>query len=253
MTAHFHGHEDEAAAPDVETAGDGYARRFAGRAGSYLLRAQEDAAARLLGASTGRRIRVLDVGGGHGQLTSFLLARADRVVVHGSAPVCSDRLAPLLARHPDRLRFVVSGLDRLPFADGAFDLVVGIRLMAHVERWRALLDDMARVCRGRLLIDFAPDNGANALTPLLFPLKRWAEGDTRRYRRHRPDAVAAHLAALGFPHCTVERQLLLPMVVHRRVAAPRPLDAVETAARRLGLTRRWGGPALLLAQREITP
>ncbi|HYH23125.1 MAG TPA: class I SAM-dependent methyltransferase [Azospirillum sp.] len=243
---------DERTAPDVETAGDGYARRFAGRAGSYLLKAQEDAAARLLGAA-GPCISVLDVGGGHGQLTPFLLARAHRVVVHGSAPDCAGRLAPLLARHPGRLRFVVSGLDRLPFPNDAFDLVVGIRLMAHVERWHALLDEMARVCRGRLLIDFAPDNGANALTPLLFPLKRWAEGNTRPYLRHRPDAVAAHLAGLGFARCTVERQLLLPMVVHRRIAAPRPLDAIETAARRLGLTRRWGGPALLLAQREAPP
>ncbi len=52
--------------PDIETASDSYAQRFAGAAGRYLL-AEQDAAIRAVLADW-RGGTVLDVGGGHGQL-----------------------------------------------------------------------------------------------------------------------------------------------------------------------------------------
>ena len=68
--------------PDVETASDGYARRFAGAAGRYLLAAQDAAVRTVLHDWRGGS--VLDVGGGHAQLTPLLRERARDVLVFGS-------------------------------------------------------------------------------------------------------------------------------------------------------------------------
>ena len=118
---------------DVETAGEGYAARFAGPVGAWLLEVQATRALALVGAVASGPLSVLEVGGGHGQLTDPLLAAGHRVVVHGSRAVCHRRLGP----RADRVGRVASDLWRLPFGDRCFDLVAGIRLLAHVEAWRS--------------------------------------------------------------------------------------------------------------------
>jgi hypothetical protein len=77
--------------PDVETASDAYARRFGGPVGTYFLEQQTTAVARLLSKPSAAGRRALDVGGGHGQLTSLLLQLGFDVWGQGSAPVCSRR------------------------------------------------------------------------------------------------------------------------------------------------------------------
>ena len=136
---------DATTTPDVETAGAAYARRFSGPAGAYLLDVQAQTLRRLLSDAAIEGGRVLDVGGGHAQLTRVLLAFGFEVWVQGSRPSCGERLVPLMQEAEGRLHFVASSLWSLPFADRAFDLVIGIRLLAHVERWQALLSEMARV------------------------------------------------------------------------------------------------------------
>ena len=61
--------------PDVETSSDGYAARFAGPAGRYMLGVQE-AAVRSMLADLPPGASVLDVGGGHGQLLALMLDAA---------------------------------------------------------------------------------------------------------------------------------------------------------------------------------
>jgi SAM-dependent methyltransferase len=245
-----------AAAPDIETASEGYARRFAGPTGAFLLEAQEEGVRRLLAAAgllgpdgrAARPLRVLEVGGGHAQLTPFLLATGCTVVVQGSAPACAARLAPLLARHGDRLAFVVAPLDALPFAPCSFDLVVALRLLAHSPRDDLLLVEMARVGRGRILVDFAPLWSLNLLEPLLFRLKHRLEGDTRPFLVHRTGRLCARLAALGLGRLRLHRQLALPLVLHRALGRPGLSARLERAAAALRLTRLLGAPALLLAE-----
>ena len=129
--------------PDIETSGRAYARRFSGPVGAYLLGVQSETVRRLLSYGGIQGGRVLDVGGGHAQLTHLLLALGFEVWVQGSAPCCAKRLGPLMDEAKGRLHFVTSSLWALPFGDRAFDLVVGIRLLAHVERWQALLTELA--------------------------------------------------------------------------------------------------------------
>ena len=55
-------------APDVETASDDYAARFAGPVGAWMLQVQERAVLELIAPWPGAS--VLDVGGGHAQLAA---------------------------------------------------------------------------------------------------------------------------------------------------------------------------------------
>ncbi|NEO49979.1 MAG: class I SAM-dependent methyltransferase, partial [Moorea sp. SIO4A3] len=52
---------------DIETSSEDYASRFAGEIGAWLLKVQEDATLKML--TPYPKATILDVGGGHGQLT----------------------------------------------------------------------------------------------------------------------------------------------------------------------------------------
>ena len=236
--------------PDVETAGAEYASRFSGPIGQFLLRRQASGVRRLLGSGGLRPVNVLDVGGGHAQLTPLLLECGFDVWVQGSAPGCAERIDPLVAQSEERLHFVASPLWSLPFPDRRFDLVVGIRLLAHVERWRELLSEMARVCRHGLMIDYPPLVGINSLEALLFPLKRRIEGNTRPYFNYAKGDLVRVLRRAGFRRFVVERQFFVPMAIHRAFRSPRLSALAEAMCGALGLTALLGGPALLLAERD---
>ena len=234
--------------PDVETASDAYAARFAGTTGAFLLAVQTELALAMLRSAAGSRsLRVLDVGGGHGQLCHALAAAGPRVFVHGSRPVCHARNRAAAA--PGIRGEVVSGLWSLPVRDRGFDLVTGIRLLAHVERWEELLCEMARPSAEFLLLDFPPRGGFNRLAPALFSAKRGIEGNTRPFFTYRTAEVARTLADAGFAVRELRRELALPMVLHRRLGSPALSRSLEAALGRAGLTRRFGAPALLLAER----
>jgi SAM-dependent methyltransferase len=214
------------------------------------LEVQARAVAAVLPATpTSGAVRALDVGGGHGQLTPLLLERGYEIWVQGSAPVWSARLARLQQRHPERLHLLAADLWRLPFADRSFDLVLGFRLLAHVEATEALVDEMCRVSRNAVVVDYAPLWSANLLEPLLFRLKRMLEGNTRPFFCYTRRQLAGWLAARGFGEVHQVKQFWLPMVVHRKLASPERSAALEAFGRKLGLTGLIGAPVVLAARR----
>jgi SAM-dependent methyltransferase len=234
--------------PDVHTSSEGYRRRFEGGGRLALLR-QADAVARLLRATGGTPLRVLDVGGGHAQLTELLERAGHQVVVQGSTDQCFRWIAPLAEAHPDRVAPCVSRLTALPFADGSFDLVCGIRLMAHVTAWRALLAEMTRVSRRFLLVDFPLHGGVQRFSGLFFGLKQKVETNTRPFFLYRRSDVVAHLSALGVRTVESVGQIVLPLALHRALGAPRASFLVEHALGQLGVGARVGSPVLLLGER----
>lgn len=234
--------------PDVETSSDAYRLRFAGPAGRYLLDRQTEAVSALLNGSSGP-LRVLEVGGGHGQLTRFLLDRGHAVWVQGSDASCVEQIRPMLRSSGGRLRFAASGLWSLPFGDGSFDLVIAIRLLSHVERWEALLEEMGRVTRRLLLVDYASRTGWNLLTPLLFRAKRRLEGNTRPYFCYTGRQLMRCLNALSFQRFAFRKQFWAPMGLHRVLGSPRCSRVIEGIGGALGMTRVLGSPVLLLAEK----
>ncbi|HEY8369898.1 MAG TPA: class I SAM-dependent methyltransferase [Thermodesulfobacteriota bacterium] len=230
---------------DIETSSEGYAGRFAGPVGRWLLAEQERATARLLAGIPGRR--VLDVGGGHGQLVRPLLDRGYDVTVFGSDPVCGARLAA----EPGGAgwRFEWGDLLALPYADRAFDLVVSYRLLPHVTRWEALVAELCRVADRAVLVDFPTTASLNVLTPRLFGLKKRLEGNTRPYTLFREADVERVFAASGFRLTGRAPQFTLPMVLHRTLRAPALSAAAEALCRGAGLTERYGSPVIVRMER----
>lgn len=238
--------EHDVRTADIETSSEAYTNRFRGAVGAWFLDVQANAVRDLLADAGAGQLSVLDVGGGHGQLTERFLADGHRVVTHGSRPICHARLAHL----GSRIGRVSSDLWHLPFPDATFDIVVGIRLLAHVEDWRQLLEEMTRVSRRFVLVDFPARGPQRVLASALFGAKRKLEGDTRPYFDYEQSEVESALVAQGLRICQSKRQFALPMALHRGMRSARISALLEAATRTLGITARLGSPIVLLSERE---
>ena len=229
--------------PDIETASEAYARRFAGAAGRYLLGEQEAAIRAVLADFKGGT--VLDVGGGHAQLTALLRSLGGDVVVFGSDTRGLERVR---RDFPD-CATATGDLLALPFASRTFDVVVAVRLVPHVRNWVRLLSELCRVARSTIVVDYPRTTGFNGLTPLLFPLKKRLEGNTRHYRNFRDAEIDEVLHVCGYEARERRAQFLLPMVAHRRANGFAALRGFERAAKALHLTHAFGSPVIVRADR----
>ncbi len=232
---------------DIETSSDGYASRFCGPVGEWMLSTQERIVVRLLSAHA--EPTILDVGGGHGQLAIPLGRRGYAVTVLGSDPSCRARIAGEV--DAGRCRFVSGDVLALPFADRSFDVVLSFRLLPHCERWEALIAELCRVARSAVIVDYPVGGGLNRLAPALFAAKKRMEGNTRAWRAFRDDEVTSAFGKSGYGRAARRPQFFLPMVLHRTLHC-RPLSAAaEGACRALGLTRLWGSPVIVEMRRQV--
>ena len=230
---------------DIATASEGYAARFGGAVGAWMLAVQERIVAELLPAVTS--VTVLDVGGGHGQLAVPLCRAGYDVTVVGSDERCRERIAEWVAA--GRCRFVVGNLIALPFPERSFDVALAFRLLPHCAAWPTLIAELCRVARCMVLVDYPTRESLNVLAPTLFGAKRRLEGNTRRWRLFRHAEVAAEFRKHGYACHARQGQFFLPMVLHR-VLHCRPLSVrLEALATRLGLTARWGSPVIVRMDR----
>lgn len=230
--------------PDIVSASDGYARRFAGPLGAYLLEVQTRFTLQLLEPYRGER--VVDVGGGHAQLAAPLVERGWDVTVTGSAAACRTRLDRLLPA--GSFHFVESGLQRLPFADGEFGVALSFRTLAHVADWEALLAELCRVARRAVVFDYPDRRSFNFWGAALLSWKRSVEPDVRPFRCLARGAVAASLARRGFTVAARRPQFLWPLALHRALGRAGISRALEGVARGAALTRALGSPVIVLAQ-----
>lgn len=232
--------------PDIETSSANYATRFAGPAGRYLLAVQSASVrAELDGLAPGT---ALDLGGGHGQLVDLLRDGGWKVTVHGTSAECERNLREL---HGQRsCEFLQGSLFELPLPDQSVDLVIAVRLISHVEDWPRLVAEMCRVARRAVVIDYPSKSALNALTPLLFGLKKSLEGNTRTYASFTRDELCEVFQQHGFRYRSETKQFLLPMVAHRAFKGAAPLRWAEDAFRVSRLTALAGSPSILRMDRS---
>jgi 2-polyprenyl-3-methyl-5-hydroxy-6-metoxy-1,4-benzoquinol methylase len=235
-----------APAPDVETASEGYAGRFAGEVGAWFLEAQARHTLALL--APWPRARILDVGGGHAQLTGPLVEASYDVTVYASSDACAARLRPWL--DDGRARFKVGSLDRLAAADLGYDVVISYRLLPHVGRWRELVAELCRVAAAAVLVDYPTRRSLNAVAGPLFAAKRGVEGNTRPFAVFADRDVRAAFLDRGFAPTAREPEFVLPMALHRAVGRAGLSRAAEGAASWLGLRKAVGSPVILRAERR---
>lgn len=231
---------------DIETSSDDYATRFAGAVGEWFLQVQENATLRLLAGMPGAR--VLDVGGGHGQITEPLVRAGYDVTVQGSDEVCKARIASLV--DDGSVRFDVANILDLPYPDQSFDVVISYRLLPHVEQWHAFLSEISRVAKHAVIVDYPEVRSANAIAPLVFPLKKQLEGNTRTYTTFRLPELMEAFRAEGFVYKARYPEFFFPMVIHRKLSKPGISSALEGASRAVGLTRLLGSPVILKVVRQ---
>jgi SAM-dependent methyltransferase len=232
--------------PDVETSSEGYARRFAGDVGAWFLEAQARITLALL--APWPRARVLDVGGGHAQLTGPLVDAGYDVTVYGSSDLCAGRVRPWTEN--GRARFLSGSLERLAAADRAFDVVLSFRLLPHVAGWRDLLADLCRVAARAVIVDYPTRRSLNAVAGPLFEVKRGVEGNTRPFLVLADADVRAAFTASGFEPTAREPEFVMPMALHRAMGLAGVSRALEAASSTLGLRRAVGSPVILRAERR---
>lgn len=226
---------------DVETSSEGYARRFSGPVGAWFLEVQTRATLDLL--HPWRAATLLDVGGGHGQVTGPLVEAGHDVTVYGSADVCRERVREWVDR--GRARFASGDLLKLPFPDGSFDVALSYRLLSHVTRWKALVGELARVARRAVVVDYPTSRSLNAFSGPFFGLKKGVEGNTRRFAVFREAELLRAFAEAGVRPTARRPQFFFPMALHRAVGVVGVARGLEKTAAALGLTRALGSPVIL--------
>jgi 2-polyprenyl-3-methyl-5-hydroxy-6-metoxy-1,4-benzoquinol methylase len=231
---------------DVETSSNAYALRFRGAVGAWFLDVQARTTLALLAPFAGAR--VLDVGGGHGQLAGPLADAGHEVTVYGSHERCRERVDALVAA--GRVRFTSGDLLHAPFADRAFDAVLSFRLLPHVAAWPALVAELCRLAARAVVVDYPTRRSVNAFAGAFFEAKKGVERDTRPFAVFSDREIADAFAAHGFRVTARRPQFLLPMALHRAHGRGGLGRALEAVPRALRLTQALGSPVVLRAERH---
>jgi 2-polyprenyl-3-methyl-5-hydroxy-6-metoxy-1,4-benzoquinol methylase len=231
---------------DVETSSEGYARRFAGPVGRFFLDRQADSTLELLRPFPGAS--VLDVGGGHGQVTGPLVAAGYAVTVLGSDASCEARVRDWTGA--GRARFVTGDLLEPPMPDRSHDVVLSYRLLPHVRRWPELVATLCRLARLAVVVDYPTRRSVNAAAGLLFGLKKGVEGNTRPFRVLSDAEVAREFARHGFAPTGRRPQFFFPMALHRGLGSAGLARGLEGLAAAAGLTRALGSPVIVRMERR---
>ena len=226
---------------DIETSSAAYATRFSGPTGSWLLQIQTDATLAMLKPYP--QANILEVGGGHGQLTPHLLEAGHTVTVLGSDESCKGQIKSLV--ESGQCAFDVGNVLALPYADDAFDVVISYRFLAHVEQWKAFMRELTRVAKKAVLVDYPTLRSINYITPMLFSLKKGVEKNTRPYTCYREAELLDFAHELGLEVGDRYAQFFWPMVLHRMLKKPNVSSVLESSARSVGLSRLLGSPVIL--------
>jgi SAM-dependent methyltransferase len=224
--------------------------RFGGPIGDLIATDQARVLAEFLGAVEGRSI--IDVGTGTGR-AAFLLAGAGGVVTGIDA---SDQMLAIAkerasAEHVD-VRFLRGDAHALEFPDRSFDMAVSLRVLMHTPRWRVCLDELCRVARALVVIDYPSAHSPAALQAVGRRLLHAAGMSTEPYRVFFDHEIANAFLENGFRIRSAHRQFVLPIALHKTIGSRAFTQASEALFNRLGLLRMLGSPITLVAERCAT-
>lgn len=152
--------------------------------------------------SVGPTDRVLDVGCGTGALLHQLARIYPQAHLAGVDPV-PEMLAVARRRLPPSVDLREGWAERLPFADGSFDVVVSCNMFHYIRKPIAALNEMGRVLRsgGALVItDWCDDYLACRVCDLYLRLFRPAH-----FKVYREGECLHLLEEAGHTHVDIER------------------------------------------------
>lgn len=226
---------------DIETSSDEYASRFSGTTGEWMLGVQEKIVLGFLQDTP--EASILDVGGGHGQLAIPLCRGNFAVTVLGSSESCRKRISKIV--DSGKCAFKVGNVIELPFSNLSFDTVISFRMLTHCKQWPRLIQELCRVARYSVIVDYPTSQSLNKIAPLLFKAKKRIEGNTRVWALFRHDEIFREFVKHGFVLNRKKAQFFLPMALHRALKCRTLSVALEAIFRALCLTRFWGSPVII--------
>jgi len=231
-------------APDIESSTWDYSRRFDGPVGAWMLQQQVAATATVLEKSFSEHtsLKVLDVGGGHGQNIELLSQLGHKLTIVGSSESCVEVIKGYIVG--DKVKFVVSPLLQLPYEDNSFDVVICYRILSHMESWKELIAELTRVAKHLVLVDYPTTKSVNIAGELFFWLKKKVEGNTRRYGCFMDKEIDSVFGSNHFYCIYQHKQFFLPMALHRVFGMLSFSKSVSKIFRIVGLTRFFGSPSI---------
>lgn len=149
---------------DPDVAADYDRHRFEGSSRARRNRRKWAAIERALDRTRGVS-RVLDLPCGTARFTGALADRGYRVVASDISAEMLSVARKSATESPGVIGYVQSDAEHLPFASRAFDCVVCIRFMLHVDRVarHAILREFARVSRRWVVVDYRHRHGSSHL------------------------------------------------------------------------------------------
>jgi len=231
-------------APDIESSSWSYAERFNGAIGKWLLSHQESATRTAIESEVINAVglRVLDVGGGHGQNIDLIHGMGHSITVYGSDQSCAEVIAEKISS--GLVSFDSGPLLELPYGDNSFDVVLCYRILSHMESWEELVSELVRVADKLVLIDYPSVRSVNFASGVLYGVKKGIEKNTRPFKCFRDREIDQLFSRNGCARVFRHRQFFLPMALYRlinNVAVSRMLYSVF---RTLGLIRGFGSPVI---------
>ena len=223
------------------------ARRFSGPIGRLIADTQERVIASFLGPLDGKA--VLDVGTGTGRAALALAARGARVT---GVDASAEMLAVAERRAADAnlaVTFARGDAHALEFPDQAFDAVICLRVLMHTPDWRRSLGELCRVAADRVVFDYPALRSAAAVQAAARRLAHAVGVRTEPYRVFSDGAISAELGANGFRVAGVHRQFVLPIAFHKTLNSAAFTAGFERALAHAGLTRLFGSPVTVVAER----
>ena len=221
--------------------------RFSGPIGQLIARTQEEVIAGFLDPAEGRT--VLDVGTGTGRAAIALARRGARVT---GIDASAEMLAVANRRAHDAgvsVTFLPGDAHGLAFEDRSFDAVICLRVLMHTPDWRKSLAELCRVARDRVVFDYPAFWSAAALQAAARRAAHAVGARVEAYRVFRNSAVVTVLEANGFRVTGEHRQFVLPIAFHKRLNSEAATWRIEKARSRAGLTRVFGSPVTVVAER----
>ncbi|MEM7196286.1 MAG: class I SAM-dependent methyltransferase [Pseudomonadota bacterium] len=240
---------DGTASPDIHSSTPSYASRFSGTTGHWLLDVQDRGTLEFLGADFlntiglgSTALTVLDVGGGHGQNVSAVIGEGHSLTIHGSDESCSQMIRDRLDQ--GEIEFATGPLNKLPFADNSFDVVICYRMFSHIDDWKNLVAEVTRVSRNLVIVDYPTLCSFNLFSESLFKLKLRIEKNTRPYKVFSRREILHEFSRNSYRIGGARKQFFLPMGLHRAISAHRVSAALERMFRAIGFTRLFGSPVI---------
>ncbi len=225
---------------DLHSASAEYAARFSGPAGKWLLGVQERIVLSRLKACS--NCKILDVGGGHGQIAQPLVSHGYSVRVFGSSVDALTQVREL--NQKGRCEVDSGDILNIPYPERHYDVVTCFRLVPHSIDWKNLVGELCRVAKRTVIIDYPVRHSVNALTPLLFGAKKGFEGNTRHFLLFSDNEINEVFVENGFRCVSLTKQFFFPMVIHRALKSPTFSSFIEWFPRVVGLTHLWGSPVI---------